>query len=157
MTKVPITRSGHHRLLKELTTLRRVVRPEVLDDLREARAFGVTVDNQQYLAARQRCLLLERKIHDLEEKLALCEVFVGRKFSFKRIVFGAITLLLNVDSGQLHSYQLVGPFESDAGNGRISLDSPLGASLMGQREGQQITVQTPGGLRTYRILAIDLP
>lgn len=157
MTKVPITRAGHHRLLKELTTLRRVVRPEVLDDLREARAFGVTVDNQQYLIARQRCLMIERKIQDLEEKLALCEVFVGRKLSHRRIVFGAVALLLNVDTGQLHSYQLVGPYESDPGNGRIAIDCPLGASLMGRLEGQQVVVQTPRGLRTYRILAIELP
>jgi transcription elongation factor GreA len=154
MTKVPITRSGHRRLLEELTYLRRVVRPEVLEELRDARAFGVRVDNHQYLIARERQLVLEKKICDLEEKLSLCEVFVGRKFSFKQLVFGAVAVIQNIDTGQRHRYQLVGPYESDIGNGKLAVDSPLGRSLMGRREGEEITVYTPSGIRIYRILAI---
>lgn len=157
MTRVPITRAGYRRLLRELTFLRRVVRPQVLDDLREARAFGVSTDNQQYLLARERWLVLDRKIRDLEEKVARCEIFVGRRFITKQMVFGAICLLQNVDTGQVHSFQLVGPQESDAANGRLAIDSPLGAALLGRREGEEVLVTTPGGLRTYRLLAIDLP
>lgn len=156
MTKVPITRSGHHRLLKELTYLRQVVRPEVLEELRDARAFGVSVDNHQYLIARERQLVLEKKIYDLEEKLSLCEIFAGRKFSFKQIGFGAVALIQNVDSGQRHCYQLVGPYESDVDNGKLAIDSPLGSCLMGRCEGDEITVFTPAGIRIYRILAITL-
>lgn len=157
MTKVPITRSGHHRLLKELATLYQVVRPDALADLREARAYGVTVNNQQYLLARERCLMIERKIHDLEEKLALCEIYAGRKLFRKRVVFGALVLIQNLETGCLHSYQLVGPYESDPGNGTIATASPLGSCLMGKREGEEVTVATPAGFRTYRLLAIDFP
>lgn len=156
MTKVPITRSGLHRLLKELTYLRQVVRPEVLEELRDARAFGVNVDNHQYFIARERQLVLEKRIYDLEEKLSRCEVFVGRKFSFKQVAFGAVALIQNVDTGQRHRYQLVGPFESDVGNGKLAVDSPLGRCLMGRREGEEVIVYTPAGLRIYRILAIIL-
>jgi len=78
MTRVPITRAGYRRLLRELTFLRRVVRPQVLDDLREARAFGISTDNQQYLLARERWLVLDRKIRYLEEQLSQCEIFAGR-------------------------------------------------------------------------------
>jgi transcription elongation factor GreA len=155
MRKVPITRYGHHRLLKELAYLRRVVRPEVLEDLREARAFGVKTDNQQYLLARERHVILEKKIHDLEEKLSLCEIFAGRKFYVKQVGFGATTLIRNVDTGEECRFQLVGPYESDIQSGRLSIESPLGRSLLGRGEGEEVTVYTPAGIRIYRILAID--
>jgi transcription elongation factor GreA len=156
MKKVPITRYGHYRLLKELTDLRRVVRPEVLEDLREARAFGVKSDNQQYLLARERHLVLEKKIRDLEEKLSLCEVFAGRKFTVKKAVFGTTTLIRNLDTGEEYCFQLVGPYESDITSGRLSIESPLGRCLLGLAEGDEVTVYTPAGIRRYRILAIDL-
>ncbi len=156
MTPVPITRVGYRRLLRELTFLRRVVRPQVLDDLGEARAFGISTDNEQYLLARERWLLLDRKIHDLEEQLSQCEVFAGRKFFATRMGFGAMALVQNVDTGQVHSFQLVGPHESDAANGRLAIDSPLGSALLDRQEGDEIVLTAPGGLRTYRLLAIEL-
>jgi transcription elongation factor GreA len=156
MRRVPITRYGHYLLLKELTYLRRVIRPEVLDELCEARAFGVKVDNQQYLLARERYVVLEKKIHDLEEKLSYCEVFAGRKFYFKQVGFGTIALIQNVDTGERCRYQLVGPYESDIRNGKLSIESPLGSCLMGRFEGEEVTVYTPTGIRIYRILAIEI-
>jgi transcription elongation factor GreA len=153
--KVPITRYGHHRLLKELAYLRRVVRPEVLEELREARTFGVKVDNQQYLLARERHLVLEKKIRDLEEKLSHCEIFAGRKFYFKQVSFGTTTLIQNVDTGEKCLFQLVGPYESDIKNGKLSIESPLGSCLMGRGEGDEVIVSTPAGIRLYRILAIE--
>ncbi len=156
MRKVPITRYGHYRLLKELTHLRRVVRPEVLEELREAMAFGVKADNQQYLLARERHRVLQKKIGDLEEKLALCEVFAGRKFFTKQVAFGTSALIRNMDTGEECRFQLVGPYESDIRNGRLSIESPLGNCLMGRREGEEVTVSTPAGIRLYRILAIEV-
>jgi transcription elongation factor GreA len=155
MRKVPITRYGHSLLLKELAYLRRVIRPEVIEELREARAFGVKVGNQQYLLARERFVVLERKIRDLEEKLSCCEVFAGRKFYFKQVGFGTTTLIQNVDTGEQSEYQLVGPYESDVRNGRLSIESPLGSCLMGHFEGEEVTVTTPAGMRIYRILIIE--
>ena len=155
MRMVPISRYGHHRLIKELTYLRRVVRPEVIEELREARAFGIKVDNQQYLLARERHLVLERKIRDLEEKLSICEIFAGRKFYVKQVGFGSTTLIRNVDTGEECRFQLVGPYESDVKNGKLSIESPLGRSLLGRGEGEEVTVYTPAGIRLYRILAID--
>jgi transcription elongation factor GreA len=156
MRKVPITRYGHYLLLKELAYLRRVIRPEVIEELREARAFGVKTDNQQYLLARERYVVLEKKIHDLEEKLSCCEVFAGRKFTFKQVGFGTTTLIQNVDTGEKSQYQLVGPYESDIRNGKLSVEAPLGNCLMGRFEGEEVTVHTPSGIRIYRILAIEI-
>lgn len=147
---------GYQQLLKTLTYLKRVVRLEVVEDLKEARAFGVKLDNQQYLLARERQLVLEKKIRDLEEKLCSCEVFVGRKLRKKLVCFGSLVTIQNVDTGERYRYQLVGPYESDVGNGRLSIESPLGSCLMERVEGDEITVYTPGGIRVYRILSIEL-
>lgn len=156
MVKVPITRHGYYRLLKELVYLRRVVRPEVLEELQEARAYGVKLSNQQYLHARERHLVLQRKIQDLEKKLAQSEVVVGRKFYFKQAGFGTVVMIMNVDNGQTYQYQLVGPYESDVNKGRLSIESPVGRSLMGRYEGDEVTVYTPSGIRVYRILSIRI-
>lgn len=156
MTRVPITRHGYYRLLKELTHLRRVVRPMVLEELQEARLYGVKLNNQQYLSARERHLILQRKINQLQNQLALSEVVVGRKFRRKQVAFGTVTVILNLDTKQTHRYQLVGPYEADVDNGRLSVDSPVGRGLMGRFEGDEAHVYTPSGVRIYRILCIEL-
>ncbi|MGC8493050.1 MAG: GreA/GreB family elongation factor [Syntrophobacteraceae bacterium] len=154
--KVPITRSGHRRLLRELSHLRRVVRPEVLDELHEARGYGVKVENQQYMLARERHATLQKKINELEEKLAACEIFVGRKFFFKQVSFGVVITVQNLNSGDVNRFQMVGPWESDVSDGRLSVDSPVGRGLMGHGEGEEVMVYTPSGDRSYRILSIEI-
>lgn len=155
-SKVPITRTGHKRLLRELSHLRRVVRPEVLDELHEARGYGVKIENQQYLLARERHASLQKKINDLEEKLAACEIFVGRKFFFKQVSFGAVITVKNLHSGDVNRFQMVGPWESDVSDGRLSVDSPVGRGLMGHGEGEEVMVYTPSGDRSYQILSIEI-
>jgi transcription elongation factor GreA len=154
--KVPITRRGYHRLLKELVHLRHVVRPEVLEELQEARSFGVKLDNQQYLLARERHMVLQKKIQDLEEKVARSEIFVGRKFYLRQVGFGTAIVIQNVETGETYHYVLVGPYESDVSNGNLSIESPVGRCLMGHREGDEVTVYTPTGIRIYRILSIQI-
>ncbi len=154
--KVPITRCGYHRLIRELFYLRHVVRPEVLEELQEARAYGVKIENQQYLAARERHLVLQKKIRDLEEKVAACEIVVGRKFFFKQAEFGALIEIQNTETGERHFYQLVGPYESDVVDGKLSIESPVGRHLVGCREGEEVVVYTPAGIRVYRVLSIQV-
>src|SRR5208282_2016322 len=154
--KVPITRNGHRRLLRELSHLRRVVRPEVLDDLYEARGYGVKIENQQYLAARERHAVLQKRINDLEEKLAGCEIVVGRKFFFKQVGFGTVITIKNLQSGEINRFQIVGPWESDVSGGKLSIDAPVGQGVMGHREGDEVLVYTPSGTRSYRILSIEI-
>ena len=156
MKKVPITRSGYRRLINELVYLRRVVRPEVLDDLREARGYGVKMENQQYLLARERHLGLEKKINDIENKLASCEIVVGRKFFFKQVGFGTVIVIRNLESGEENQFELVGPWESDVTGGKLSVESPVGRCMLGRREGDDVSVDTPSGMRMYRILSIEI-
>lgn len=155
MSKVPITRPGYRQLLQDLLHLRRDVRPVVLEELQEARAFGVRMDNQQYLAARERHMVVQRKIMELEQKLARCEIVVGRKLILKRAGFGAVIRIRNEDTGETCRYELVGPYESNVTGGKLSIDSPVGRSLVGRGEGEEVVVYAPSGMRIYRILSIE--
>lgn len=132
------------------------MRPEVLDELREARGYGVKIENQQYLVARERHAILQKKINDLEEKLAGCEIFVGRKFFFKQVGFGTVITIQNLQSGEINRFQIVGPWESDVSGGKLSIDSPVGKGVMAHREGDEVVVYTPSGTRSYRILSIEI-
>jgi transcription elongation factor GreA len=132
------------------------VRPEVLDDLCEARGYGIKIENQQYLAARERHVILQKKINDLEEKLARCEIVVGRKFLVKLVSFGTVITIENTESGEVCRFQMVGPWESDVTDGKLSVNSPVGSGLMGHREGDVVYVATPAGPRSYRVLSIEI-
>lgn len=156
MDKVPITRQGYRRLLRELAHLRGVVRPEAIEELREARSYGVKADNQQYLVARERHGSVMRRIQELEEKLRECEVFVGRKFALRQVGFGTIAEIENMETGETFRYELVGPYESNVSSGKLSVHSPVGRCLMGRFEGEEVTVYTPAGIRIYRIMSITL-
>ncbi len=124
--------------------------------MREARGYGVKIENQQYLSARERHAILQKKINDLEEKLAGCEIVVGRKFFFKQVGFGTVITIENLLSGEINRFEIVGPWESDVSGGKLSVDSPVGKGVMGHREGDEVLVYTPSGTRSYRILSIEI-
>ena len=154
--KTPISRSGYQRLVDELAHLRHSVRPEIIEELREARAYGAGAENRQYLQARERHAVLLRRIRILEEKLLECEVVVGRKFYRPQVAFGTVVVIQNVESGETGKYRLVGPDESDVGNGEISVESPVGEGLLGRFEGEEVVVLTPSGMRIFLVLSIEL-
>jgi transcription elongation factor GreA len=154
MKKRPITRNGYERLRAELAFLCRFVRPRVIEDLCQARSFGYKANNLQFFAARERQAFVEGRIEDLRRKLALSEIVVGHQCGTLAVGFGAHVKIENLDNGRCSMYQIVGPYESDALGGRISIDSPMGRSLLGRRVGEEITVYAPGGVRSYRIRAI---
>jgi transcription elongation factor GreA len=154
MRKRPITRNGYERLRAELAFLCRFIRPQVIEDLYRARAFGYKINNLQYFAARERQAFVEGRIEDLRRKLLLSEIVVEQPFDSTAAAFGTIVEVENLDNGHHFMYQLVGPFESDAMDGRISIDSPVGRTLLGRRVGEEVTVYAPAGVRCYRIVAI---
>ena len=154
MEKRPITRNGYERLRQELTFLRRFVRPQVIEDLYNARAYGYKANNLQYFAARERQAFIEGRIEDLRRKISLSEIVVGQQILSSVASFGATVQVEDVDTGHRACYQLVGPFESDAMSGRISIDSPMGRTLLGRQVGDEVTVYAPGSIRCYRIIVI---
>lgn len=154
MEKRPITRIGYERLRAELSFLCRFVRPQVIEELCNARAFGYKANNLQYFVARERQAFVEGRIEDLRRKISLSEIVVGQHLISSAASFGGTVQVEDIDNGHRATYQLVGPFEADAMNGRISIDAPLGRTLLGRRVGDEVTVYAPGGVRAYRIVFV---
>jgi transcription elongation factor GreA len=151
---VPVTREGYEILKKELENLKRVERPRNIKAIEEARAHGDLSENAEFDAAKDRQGFIEGRIGELEYKLANADVINIDKLPKDRAVFGNKVLLENIDTGEEVEYQLVGPDESDIGNGRISVSSPLGKAILGKKPGDELTLEVPGGKRIYEIVDI---
>ena len=154
MARSPITRNGYNQLHKELENLKKVVRPQVIKAIEEARAHGDLNENAEYVAAKERQSFVEKKIREIEQKLANSEIMDNINGPNDRVGFASTVTLENLDSGDKFTYQIVGPDESDISSGKISITSPLGRALVGKEADEEVTVQTPGGTKKYSILKI---
>ncbi len=155
--RVIITRDGFLRLIDRLNYLKHVVRPRVVEELKEARSFGINLNNTQFINAREKHIILEKNIHDLEDKIHRSEILVGCRFYVKRVFIGTEVEIENLETGEVNSYKIVGPYESDVANGRLSSTSPVGRAILGKFEGDVVRVEVPAGTRRYRILSISVP
>ncbi len=156
MERVPITQEGYDRLRNELQRLQREERPVIIKAIEEARGHGDLSENAEYEAAKDKQALTEGKINDLIEKLSRCEVIEPSNNGNGRVVFGSTVQTEDLDTGDVTSYRLVGPYEADVLAGTISVTSPLGKALIGKEEGEEVRVQTPKGIRNLEILEITL-
>ena len=154
MDRVPVTREGYEALKKELENLKRVERPKNIKAIEEARAHGDLSENAEFEAAKNRQGFIEGRIGELGFKLANADVINPENLPKDRAVFGTRVLLENIDTGEEVEYQLVGPDESDIGNGRISVSSPLGKAILGKQPGDELTLEVPGGKRIYELVDI---
>lgn len=154
MARSPITRDGYNQLHKELETLKKVVRPQVIKAIEEARAHGDLNENAEYVAAKERQSFIEKKIRETEQKLANSEIMDTTNLPNDRVGFGSVVTLENLINGDEVTYQIVGPDESDIPSAKISIASPLGKALIGKEVDDEVTVQTPGGAKKYTILKI---
>jgi len=154
MTRSPITRNGYNQLHKELENLKKVVRPQVIKAIEEARAHGDLSENAEYEAAKERQSFVEKKIFEIEQKLANSEIMDTTNLPNDKVGFGSVVTLENLVNGDEVTYQIVGPDESDIPSGKISIVSPLGKALIGKEVDEEVTVQTPGGAKKYTILKI---
>jgi transcription elongation factor GreA len=154
LARVPLTREGYEALRKELERLKRYERPQAIRAIEEARAHGDLSENAEYAAAKDRQAFLEGRINELEYKVANADVIEIRTLPKDRVVFGSRVVLENIETGEDVQYQLVGPDESDIGNGRISVSSPLGKAILGKKPGDEATLVVPGGRRSYEIIEI---
>ena len=154
MERIPITKEGYEALKKELEHLKTVERPGNIKAIEEARAHGDLSENAEFHAAKDRQGFIEGRIGELSYKLTNSDIIDPANLPKDRAVFGSRVVVENIDTGESLEYQLVGPDESDIGKGRISVVSPLGKSLIGRRTGDEITVQVPGGRRSYELVEI---
>lgn len=155
MQRVPITRDGYERLKNELQRLQREERPMVIKAIEEARAHGDISENAEYEAAKDKQGLIEARISDLTQKLGLCELIDPSDDDNGRITFGRTVVMEDLETGDVTSYRLVGPYEADVQAGTISVTSPLGKALIGKEEGEEVRVETPKGIRNLEILEIQ--
>ena len=154
MQRIPITKAGFERLKKDLETLKNVSIPENVRDIEVARAHGDISENAEYTAAKERQSFLYGKLQELENNLALANVINLKGLTNEKVVFGCHVSLEDIDSGEKIKYQLLGPYESEPEQGRISVHSPLGQALIGKEVGDEIKVKTPGGIQEFEILEI---
>jgi transcription elongation factor GreA len=154
MSKVPMTAEGYSRLEEELRHLKSVERPAVIRAIAEARDHGDLSENAEYHAARERQSFIEGRVAELEDKIARAEVIDVSKLSGKEVKFGATVTLLDEDTEEKASYQIVGQDEADIAARRLSVTSPLARALIGKHVGDAIEVTTPGGSKSYEITRI---
>ncbi|MGV8940006.1 MAG: transcription elongation factor GreA [Lysobacter sp.] len=151
----PITSKGAQRLRAELEELKSVQRPAVIHAIAEAREHGDLKENAEYHAAREQQGFIEGRIKQLEGELSNSQIIdiaalnVGTK-----IVFGATVDLVDTDSDEERTYQIVGDLEADIKLGLIAISSPVARALIGRHEGDSIAIDAPGGTREYDIVAV---
>jgi transcription elongation factor GreA len=155
MARSPITRDGYNQLHKELENLKKIVRPQVIKAIEEARAHGDISENAEFLAAKEQQSFVEKKIREIEQKLSNSEIMDHISPSNEKVGFASFVTLENLNNGGEVTYQIVGPDESDISSGKISITSPLGNSLIGKGVDEEVEVKTPGGIKKYSILKIS--
>jgi len=155
MKKTPMTVEGAEKLRHELHRLKTVERPRIIQAIAEARAHGDLSENAEYHAAKEQQSFAEGRIAELELKIGNAQIIDPRTVNANgKIVFGATLNLMDEQSGQEVTYQIVGDYEADIAQGKISISSPIARALIGRVEGDVVEVQVPGGVRSYEILEV---
>ncbi|MEY4305614.1 MAG: hypothetical protein RIT52_1789 [Pseudomonadota bacterium] len=148
-----MTRAGFVALDEELKELKTVERPAIIRAISEAREHGDLSENAEYHSAREKQSFIEGRIKELEGLLSLAEVIDPTKLS-GAIKFGATVTIVDEDSDEEKTYQIVGETEADIEAGKLNIRSPIARALIGKDAGDSVEVKTPGGQRSYEILSI---
>src|SRR5262245_21123833 len=156
MTKFPMTAAGHAALEDELNQRIGVERPRLIQRIQQAIADDTNLaENSEYQAAKADQDINESHSVELEDKLAPAEVIDVSKLSGDTIKFGATVTLIDEDTGEKKTWQIVGEPEADAQRGKISVSSPIAQSLIGKTKGVTVEVIAPGGVRAYRVQKVE--
>ncbi len=150
-----ITRAGHDRLKAELDELWRVRRPEVVKALAAAAAEGDRSENAEYTYRKKQLGEIDRRVRYLSKRLPSLRVPEAVPGDPERVYFGARVELETLDAGEVRRYRIVGPDETDAALGLISVDSPMARALLGKRIDDEFDVELPGGRQQFALLAVS--
>ena len=154
MNKIPMTSSGYEKLQEELKKLINEDRPNIIAAIAEARSHGDLSENAEYQYAKEQQSLIEGKIKELESTLGLAEIIEVSQLSGKAIKFGATIEIEDNDSGIKSKYQIVGEYESDINNKKLSINSPLARGLIGKTKDDIVEVVSPKGTKSYTVLSV---
>jgi transcription elongation factor GreA len=153
--KVPMTQGGFSKLQEELRVRQQEERPRIIEAIAEARAHGDLSENAEYHAAKEAQSHNEGRITELEDLTARAEIIDLSKMSGSTVKFGATVKLVDEDTDEEKTYQIVGDQEADVKAGRISISSPIARALIGKEVGDSIEVNAPGGSKGYEILSVN--
>lgn len=149
-----MTSSGYDQLQRELKKLINEDRPNIIAAIAEARSHGDLSENAEYQYAKEQQSLIEGKILDLEATTGLAEIINASELSGKEIKFGATILIQDDDLEKKSTYQIVGEYESDIKNKKLSINSPLARGLIGKTKDDIVEINSPKGIKSYTILSV---
>lgn len=156
MKTTPMTKQGADALLAELTDLKQNQRPKVVAAIAEAREHGDLKENAEYHAAREQQGFIEGRVQDIEFKLGSSQVIdITSLPQTGKIIFGTTVTIVNMDTDQEVTYQIVGDDEANVKKNKISINSPIARALIGKEEGDDAIVKAPGGDVDYEIASVQ--
>lgn len=153
MEKIPMTKSGHSDLEVELKQLKTIERPAIIKAIAEAREHGDLSENAEYHSAREKQSFVEGRIKDIEGILSRAEV-IDPAVLTGNIKFGAIVTLLDEDTDEEKTWQIVGEHEANIEAGLLNIKSPIARALIGKEEGDSVEFRAPGGKKSYEVVSI---
>ncbi len=154
MEKVPMTAGAYEAIMAEIKHMKSVERPRIVKAIAEAREHGDLSENAEYHAAKEQQGLNEARIAEFEDNMSRAEVIDVSKLSGDTIKFGATIDLVDEDTDEETTYQIVGEFEADVKQGKISITSPIARALISKSVGDSVEVNTPGGGKSYEVLKV---
>ena len=154
MNKIPMTASGYEDIQMELKKLLNEDRPNIIAAIAEARSHGDLSENAEYQYAKESQSLIEGKIADLENAVGRAEVIDVKSIASNEIKFGATIEIEDDESGEISSYQIVGDYESDIKNKKLSVSSPLARGLINKTVDDVVEIYSPKGQKSYTIKSI---
>lgn len=150
-----MTPQGHRQLQELLKRLKTTDLSEAIRALEEARSHGDLSENAEYDIAKERHQQLTKQISDMERALNNAQVIDPATMTHERVAFGARVTLRDLDNAETNQYQIVGIYEVDIQNGRISVESPIARALIGKETGDEVSVTTPRGIRIFEVLEVQ--
>ncbi|TWH77397.1 transcription elongation factor GreA [Azomonas agilis] len=155
MTKFPMTIQGAKALEDELKHLKSVLRPQITQAIAEARELGDLKENAEYHAAREQQGMVEARIRDIEGRLQNAQVIdIANIPHSGKVIFGVTVEIINTETEESLTYQIVGDDEADIKQGKLSVSSPIARALVGKEEGDVVIVKTPSGVVEYEIVEV---
>tara|TARA_Y100000590_G_scaffold464385_1_gene633702 strand:+ start:359 stop:835 length:477 start_codon:yes stop_codon:yes gene_type:complete len=155
MEKEPITFQGLEKLKKELTELKNIKRPKIVEAIAEARAHGDLKENAEYHAAREEQAKIESRIIEINNSIARANVIdVTKLEKTDNVIFGSTVQLVDLDNNEKKIYKIVGKDEADITKNYIFFKSPIGKALIGKKKKDFVTVKTPSGEKNFEITEV---
>ena len=154
MNKIPMTADGYENLQSELKKLLNEDRPNIIEAIAEARSHGDLSENAEYQYAKEQQSLIEGKIVDLENAISRAEIIDVKSLEGDDIKFGATVQIEDDDSGEIVTYQIVGEYESDIKNNKLSVSSPLARGLINKSVEDVVEINSPKGQKSYTIKSV---